>query len=80
MKDYNVKVTIFDPWANSEEVAHEYGFVSQKEQTNKKFDAVLLTVAHNEFKEIDFTALKKENAVVYDVKNVLDKSLKDKTL
>ena len=77
LKDYNVKVTIFDPWANSVEVAHEYGLVSQKELPNKKFDAVLLTVAHTEFKEIDFSALKKEKAVVYDVKNTLSEVLKD---
>lgn len=80
LKEYDVKVTIFDPWANSEEVAHEYGLVSQKELPTKKYDAIMLTVAHNEFKEIDFSVLKKEQAVVYDVKNTLSDEVSDNKL
>ncbi|WP_435415558.1 nucleotide sugar dehydrogenase [Polaribacter aestuariivivens] len=71
LKQYNVKVTIFDPWANEEEVSHEYNLISQKNLPNKKFDAIMLTVAHKEFKDINFSLLKKEQAVVYDVKNIL---------
>ena len=77
LKQYDTNVTIFDPWANSEEVAHEYGLVSQKEIPTKRFDAVMLTVAHDEFKDIDFLDLKKEQAVVYDVKNRLSEVVKD---
>ena len=46
----------------------------------KKFDAVVLTVSHNKFKELDFLSLKKENAIVYDVKTFLDNSLVDGNL
>ena len=80
LKEYNINVTIFDPWANIEEVQHEYNLNSVNDLPNKKFDAIVLTVAHNEFETLDFDKLKKEKAVVYDVKNKLSDSLKDKGL
>ena len=80
LKGYNTNVTIYDPWANEQEVMHEYGLLSKKEIPITKYDAIILTVAHNEFKELDFSLLKKEKSVVYDVKNILDDSLKDKNL
>ncbi|CAL2090721.1 nucleotide sugar dehydrogenase [Tenacibaculum sp. 190524A05c] len=80
LEDYGMNVSLFDPWADPEEVKNEYGLLSSKEKPNKKFDAIVLTVAHNEFKELDFQSLKKEKSVVYDVKNVLTNDVKDKTL
>ena len=56
---------------------HEYGLESLKSIPNEKFDAVVLTVSHNKFKELDFLSLKNENAIIYDVKNFLDNSLVD---
>ena len=55
-------------------------YCQKKKYLSRKFDAIILTVAHNKFKELDFSLLKKEKSVVYDVKNILDDSLKDKTL
>jgi UDP-N-acetyl-D-galactosamine dehydrogenase len=80
LKDYGVNISVSDPWANEEEVMIEYGIKSTNSVPKEKFDSIVLTVSHNEFKIIDFEFLRKENSVVYDVKNVLDKSLKDKTL
>ncbi|TXD48928.1 nucleotide sugar dehydrogenase [Polaribacter sp. IC073] len=80
LKEYGVHVTIYDPWANVGEVMHEYNLVSVKELPKEKFDGVVLTVSHDEFKELDFAALKKEIAVVYDVKNILADEVKDKNL
>jgi len=80
LKGYNTKVTVYDPWANEQEVLHEYGLLSKKEIPNSKFDVIILTVAHNEFKELDFNFLRKEKSIVYDVKNILNESIKDKTL
>lgn len=71
LKDYGIKVTIFDPWANPAEVMHEYGIKTVSELPKDKFDAIILGVAHNEFKDLDFAALKKEKSVVYDVKGIL---------
>ena len=80
LKEYHTNITIFDPWANEEEVMHEYGLVSVKEIPNEKFDAIVLTVSHNEFANLDYASLKNEKAIVYDVKNCLPESIKDKTL
>ncbi len=80
LKEYGVNVTIYDPWANVEEVLHEYNLISVKELPKEKFDAVVLTVSHNEFKELDFSSLKKENSLIYDVKNILAEEISDKIL
>ena len=80
LQDFNIKVTVHDPWANEEEVMHEYGIVSSKKLPSNKFDAIVLTVSHNEFSELDLDSLKKENSVVYDVKNSLPSNQRDKGL
>lgn len=80
LEDYEMNVSLFDPWAEPDEVKQEYGLSSVKEVPKKKFDAVVLAVAHNEFKNLNFDSLKNEKAIVYDVKNVLSNELKDKTL
>jgi UDP-N-acetyl-D-glucosamine/UDP-N-acetyl-D-galactosamine dehydrogenase len=71
LKEYGVKITIFDPWVNIDEVDHEYALEAQNELPNNKFDAIVLGVAHTQFLNLDYTALKKNNAVIYDVKGVL---------
>ncbi|AOW17250.1 UDP-N-acetyl-D-galactosamine dehydrogenase [Polaribacter vadi] len=80
LKEYGVNVTIYDPWANVEEVVYEYNLTSTKTLPNEKFDAIVLTVSHKEFLEIDFTKIKSNNSVVYDVKNILTDKVKDKNL
>ena len=72
LKQYGVNVTIYDPWANEKEVLHEYNLVSVKALPKDKFDTIVLTVAHNEYKNIDLSMFKKENAIIYDVKGILD--------
>jgi UDP-N-acetyl-D-galactosamine dehydrogenase len=73
LKQYGVNVTIYDPWANEKEVLQEYNLVSVKEVPKDRFDTIVLTVAHNEFKNIDLSIFKKENAIIYDVKGILGK-------
>ena len=80
LKSYGTNITIFDPLANEKEVMNEYGMVALKELPKTRFDAIVLTVAHNEFMNLDFSLLKKDNAVIYDVKNILPNSLVDKRL
>ncbi|MDA9316893.1 nucleotide sugar dehydrogenase [Polaribacter sp.] len=80
LKEYGTKVTIYDPWANEEEVMNEYSLKSTRSLPKEKFDAIVLTVSHNEFKELDFSLLRKDNSILYDVKNILDEAIKDKTL
>ena len=74
LEDFGVKITTFDPWANPEEVDHEYKLECQNTIPNKKFDAIVLGVAHKEFLDMDFSFLRKENAILYDVKGVLKNS------
>lgn len=71
LEDYGVKVTTFDPWANPGEVKHEYGIESVTELPRAKFDAIVLGVAHKEFMSIDLNSLKKDSAIVFDVKGIL---------
>ena len=76
LEEYGATVTVHDPWANPGEVAHEYGIESLKELAtiaNKRYDAIVLTVAHKEFLDIDWTQCLEPDAVMYDVKGILKK-------
>ena len=71
LKDYGTNITIYDPLVNPEEVEHEYGLETTTELPKKKFDAVVLAVAHKEFLQMNLDDLKNGQTVVYDVKGVL---------
>jgi len=71
LKSYGTHVTIYDPWANPNEVKHEYNLETIKVLPHAKFDAIVLTVSHKEFLNIDLNSLLAENGVIYDVKGVL---------
>ena len=77
LKDYGTNITIHDPWADEEEVKSEYDLESLKSIPNEKFDAIVLTVSHDKFKELDFLSLKNDNAIIYDVKNFLEENIID---
>ncbi|MNE07248.1 UDP-N-acetyl-D-glucosamine 6-dehydrogenase [compost metagenome] len=81
LKDYGVKVDIYDPWADEAEVKHEYGVdILSEIKADKKYDAIVLAVSHNEFLTMDLNGLKNKEAVVYDIKACLDRSLVDSRL
>lgn len=71
LADYGIQVQVYDPWANPDEVAHEYQLKTTTSLPDEKFDAIVLGVAHDKFKPLNFNSLKKENAVLYDVKGIL---------
>jgi UDP-N-acetyl-D-glucosamine/UDP-N-acetyl-D-galactosamine dehydrogenase len=77
LKVYNTNVLIYDPWASEEEVMREYGLSSKKEIPNTKFDAIVLAVSHIDFLKLNLNNFKKENAIIYDVKGVLNQELID---
>ena len=77
LKGYGVKMTIFDPWANKEVVKKEYQLESTQEKPSSTFDAVVLTVAHKEFLNLDFDSITNKKHIIYDVKNILPASIKD---
>ena len=74
LKDYELAVDIFDPWASPEEVMHEYHVKTNKEYSSiskNKYDAIILAVSHNEFLSLNFKDLLKENSVLYDIKSII---------
>ncbi|MNY44902.1 UDP-glucose/GDP-mannose dehydrogenase family, UDP binding domain [compost metagenome] len=71
LKDYGISVTIYDPLANPEDVLKEYGLETCNVAPLKKFDAVVLGVAHATFLNLDLSQLQNENSLLYDVKGVL---------
>ena len=71
LEDYGIKVSLYDPWANSAEVQHEYGLTNHNQPPTATFDAIVLGVAHNQFLDLDIDSLRNTNSVVYDVKGVL---------
>lgn len=71
LKDYGIQVEIYDPWANPEEVKHEYKLSTSNVLPDSKYDAIVLGVSHKEFLNLDLTPLKKSKSIVYDVKGVL---------
>ncbi|TRY29561.1 Vi polysaccharide biosynthesis UDP-N-acetylglucosamine C-6 dehydrogenase TviB [Aliiglaciecola sp. M165] len=80
LDNYHVNVDIYDPWAESAEVEHEYGLSLVDKPEVGKYDAVIAAVAHSQFKEMgteQIRALGKENCVVFDLKYILDKQLVD---
>ncbi|MBO5250151.1 MAG: nucleotide sugar dehydrogenase [Muribaculaceae bacterium] len=79
LKEYNVDLTVYDPWANAAVAKHEYGLeVVNEIAPESQFDAVVLAVAHEEFKSLDVMSYLKENGVVYDVKWILGENVDGK--
>ena len=72
LKDYGTNIIIHDPLADKDSVMHEYGLESLKFIPNEKFDAVVLAVSHNHFKEIDLKSVRANKSIVYDVKGFLN--------
>lgn len=68
LKEYDTNITIYDPWANPAIALHEYGVEVTNTLPSTKHDAVILAVAHDEFKSIDITTLATSTAITYDVK------------
>jgi UDP-N-acetyl-D-galactosamine dehydrogenase len=73
LNDFGLKTTVYDPWANTNQVKHEYELEVINKLSNQKFEAIILAVAHNEFKRLDIEKLKmNKDSVVYDVKGFLE--------
>ena len=76
LKDYNLRVDIFDPIADKNDLKDHYN-IDLVPQLNKKYDAIVLAVAHDSFQNIDLQSIKKENGIIYDIKSFFDKSIVD---
>lgn len=80
LKEYDLDLDIYDPWVDSVEVEAEYGLAPIMELKLGQYDAIVIAVAHDQFKKMskqEFDALGKEKHVLYDLKYVLDKQQSD---
>jgi len=72
--EFGALVDIYDPWAVAEEVKHEYDVdIINKLDATKKYEAIVLAVAHDEFKDLDFESYHNNGAVIFDAKAVVDR-------
>ena len=77
LQEYNLDITVYDPWANPEIVMHEYGIEVVNELPAEQADAAILAVAHKKFDGLDVPAMLKAKHVIFDVKGILDKTIVD---
>jgi UDP-N-acetyl-D-glucosamine/UDP-N-acetyl-D-galactosamine dehydrogenase len=79
LKEFGVDIDVYDPWANKHEVQEEYG-ITLIDDLSSKYDGVLLAVSHNEYKQLNLENFKNSNAVIFDIKGVLEKNSVDARL
>ena len=78
LKTYNMEVDVCDPWANKEEVKELFDIdIKRTDEINDQYDAIILTVSHKDFLKLDYAKLKKEAAVLFDVKAFLPVDIVD---
>lgn len=77
LKEYNLDIKVYDPWADPAVVREHYGIELERTLPQKKFDAVVLAVAHDQFKVMDIHSMVKANHVIYDIKGILPKDMVD---
>ncbi|MDH5602566.1 MAG: nucleotide sugar dehydrogenase [Cyclobacteriaceae bacterium] len=73
---FGIEVDVYDPQADKKEVEAEYG-IKLKENPEGKYSAIVLAVSHDDFKELDVTALKDEHGIIYDIKSFLPREIVD---
>ncbi len=79
LRDFGMEVDVYDPWANKAEVKKEHG-IDLVAELGTNYDAIVLTVAHQEFLNLPYASLKAENGIIFDIKSVLDRTLVDARL
>lgn len=77
LSEYTSHISVYDPWANPIHVLKEYGVELETKLIPAGYDAVILAVGHDKFRELEIGSLCKNNAVIFDVKGFLDRGLID---
>lgn len=75
LSEYTRNITVYDPWVDVEKAAREYGICVVKELPAKRFDALILAVAHRQFETLNLKELVREGGVIYDVKGILPRDM-----
>jgi UDP-N-acetyl-D-galactosamine dehydrogenase len=74
LAEYNVAADVYDPWVSMEEARREYGITPIAEPQAGSYDAIILAVAHDQFRAMGadkIRALGKHEHVIYDLKYIL---------
>lgn len=79
LKAFNIKVDVYDPWADPIRVSKEYQLQLIKE-LDKEYEAIILAVSHRQFLSIDYQYYKNMGTIIYDTKSFIDKKLVDARL
>jgi UDP-N-acetyl-D-galactosamine dehydrogenase len=82
-QSYGANVDVYDPWADAAEAQHEYGIQLLASPPAGKYDAIVLAVAHRQFRELGGDAIRKfgrRDCVLYDIKSILPKEQVDRRL
>jgi UDP-N-acetyl-D-galactosamine dehydrogenase len=78
LKQYGLDVTVYDPWADPQEVEQEYGMqIITNLNGQEVYDGIVIAVAHREFLEFNFKKHTRNNAVIFDTKACIDRDLVD---
>jgi UDP-N-acetyl-D-galactosamine dehydrogenase len=71
LKTYHCNIDVYDPWADKEEVNHEYNITLCTKPVLAEYDAIVLAVAHKEFLSEQYETLASTGTILYDVKGIL---------
>ena len=74
LKGFHCNIDVYDPWIDKEESTRDYGITPVEQPEPGKYDAVIIAVAHHQFKAMDITAIRalgKKNHILYDIKYIL---------
>lgn len=83
LREFSCDVKVFDPWANAQEVKEEYGIEMSSEEVLSKvheFEAVIIAVAHEQFRKLSFESVKSKKTVIYDLKGIYPREQSDARL
>jgi UDP-N-acetyl-D-glucosamine/UDP-N-acetyl-D-galactosamine dehydrogenase len=78
--EFGLEVEVYDPWANKEEVKHEYGIDLIESPTSNKYSAIVNAVAHKEFNELNLKTITTSDSVIFDSKGTLPAEIVDERL
>lgn len=77
LESYGLNVDVYDTWADSDEVQNEYDITICNQLVGKRYEGIILTVAHKSFEQLDIDSLKSDKSILYDVKGFFEKGFVD---
>ena len=80
LREYDVNIDIYDPWVDNQELQKEYKVTTIDNIESKLYDAIIVAVAHNEFKDLELNKITNQDNVVFDLKSLFPKSYSDRRL